>query len=407
MRGGRGSGSANIFLTSQTPPSSGGGLWIKTNLKKFIFNNSIQPGLTATLLQLPRGYVYSYSNYNVQLYEYDDNNILNIEMGSIKAPSTSQASSYPRATFTTYNIPAQTTTVWTYTYIDDDGYRRTANRIIDTNNVPYIFSTGTSGLTFETTYSTTSGRTSYLRYNVNISTNTPISTVVNNVYTGFCYFQEGNINYLPLSTSTNYIVIYNTSTLTATTTSSYGSFLSRQAIIKNGNNIYCLGCGSDNAMYSLTSYTWTALPSFGPRGAGSGYVFRDNLCYFRNNNQIIAFNLNTNTFTVTNTIDSYTSTTSEFMGWCNWKNNYLYCPKLKFYSANQGLYRFTVAGTVGSSDTVYVTTGGNKNFANIVSGQSGVASVPIQGVYTVVNGVLTPYSEAYVSTGGTWTRVVY
>lgn len=404
VRGG-GSGSANIFLTTQTPPYSGGGLWIKTNLTKYSFNNSIQPGLTATLLQFPHGYTFGYSNFESQLWQYDDNNVMAIEMGAIRAPSTSQAASYPRAVFTTYNIPAQTTTVWTYKYVDDEGDTRTGTRMINADNDPWVFSSTSSGPSFEIRYHVTSGNRYYYRYVVNIPGQTFLATTITDRgnYYAYAYFQEGNVNYFM---STNYLSMYNTNTFTSTRTTTYGSVTNRQAIIKSGNNIYCVGCGSDNCVYSLTTYTWTALPSYGSIGAGSGYVFRDNICYFRNNNQIIAFNLNTNTFTVTNTIDAPIGTTQKFMGWANWQNNYLLAPQYS-YNVNNGIYRFSVAGTAGNSDTVYIVTGGNKNYANIVSGQSGAASVPIQGVYTVVNGVLTPYTEAYVSTGGAWARISY
>ena len=73
---------------------------------------------------------------------------------------------------------------------------------------------------------------------------------------------------------------------------------------------------------------------------------------------------------------------------------------------------FTLSGASGTGaglrdDTVYIITGGTKNYATIVNGDNGSQQVPIAGVYTVVNGVLTRFDEAYVSTGGAWSKVTY
>lgn len=406
--GGGSGGSANIYLTSTQPPYTNGGLWIKTNLTKYSFNNNIQPGLTVTLLQMPIGHKFSWANDFVQLYQYDANNCLKIEMGRRTAPSTSQSSYYYEGCFTTYNIPSQTTTVWKTEQRDEDDHKVIVDWTFSAVTNPFVFFVFSDGIGFFKTALAGSGSSSSALMIINPASKTIVSSVgQQQAQYGFSYFQEANINYYVLQGS-NYLRFYNVNTRTYTQTSAYSSNLSNQAIVKNGNNIYCIGAGTTNGIYSTTSYTWTSLPNYtsASNGLGSGYVFKDNICYFRNNNQIIAFNLDTKTFTVTNTIDSDTSTTPVFVGWANYGNNYLLCPQRRNGTAN-GLYRFTVAGTASSADTVYIITGGNKNYANVVSGTTGAASVPIQGVYTVVNGVLTPFTEAYVSTGGPWTKIVY
>lgn len=393
-------GQSNIFFQTTQPPTTNGGLWVKTTLTKYSIDSTIQPSGTLTGV----GYEYNTSGSPYVNVSKSSNTIYgnfgyNSYGGSEERSSDSEYFNFYLVLFkinlangvTSKMVNSLFSESWHY----NSGKSAGAITIFGYNNVLYCFYYGGG-------YSTQTGLKK-----VSISNNavtTSSAGHINNSYIG-CVTENNLIPYFSSISNTCYL--YN---CTSDANSSIGQSVYSAMPIGTDNSgkiVYLFTrtfgqtTSTNRSMYVLNYSTGV----YTLKGARPSNITVENqplgyfsgICYFMsNNNTLYGYNTSSNTYSNLSIIvkpGSSTSTNgiSGNYGWIG----------------NSSISQFSISGNRTATDTVYITTGGSKNYARIIHGEGGNTDVPISGVYTVVNGKLTVFAEAYVSTGGAWTKVTY
>lgn len=392
---GIGGGSYIFFQTSQ-PPSTNGGLWVKTNLTRYEMNPSIVASGEFTgqawsftipddsYRDIAIGGTLIYKNKGYYLYE-DANQI-------------SGSGNYQHY----LNLLSMNLSNGISTKVSAAVYR------FSTNYSSLFRPTGMSGFnnlifiacsTYWRVVDSSGTATQFNTYSYNSMCNANESNLVPCWYRYVDYSTNNEIYSLSLANITNKVVTnigINTypSICIGTDTDSKIAY----AIQSN--------LDSDQTEYKVYAVNYStntgSLKKSTSLSTISGQGFINGLCYFFGNFYLYAYDPGSDTYTNLGLRAGTVSTANSYMrdsSGINWVGG-------------QTISAFTLSGASGTGaglrdDTVYIITGGTKNYATIVNGDNGSQQVPIAGVYTVVNGVLTKFDEAYVSTGGAWSKVVY
>lgn len=403
-RGGTGrdgvGGQSNIFFQTTQPPTTNGGIWVKTNLTRYELTSTIiasgqltgqswkftppsNSGSFTTFL----GAVCVYKNMAYAAYNYAEgqssgNYIHHLQLQSMNL-SNGVCSTISRSIMTAVRTNRNT-------YFESGsvaGY----NNLLLVCNWP------------DMSVITLSGVVSIIDVPIGYYWNDSTNCYESNIVPCWLRYTDSSMNKEYIS-----VCLVNISTKTysgsgskvfptrciGTDTASKISY-SRQAVLATDETTY--------RTYALNYATSvTTQKSANTINTRCGQCFLNGICYFFSNN-LMAYNPSLDTYT---NLGMTINSVSVLTGYSLDSNGICWC------GSGGTIQAYTLSGTSGTgqslrTDTVYIATGGTKNYARIVSGEGGSTDIPISGVYTVVNGNLTVFSEAYVSTGGAWTKVTY
>lgn len=403
-RGGMGGdgvgGQSSIFFQTTEPPHTNGGIWVKTNLTKYELTSTIvssgnlvgkswtfvPPQNTSSYTRF-KGAVCIYKNIAYAAYE----NAEGMESANYTLYLQLQAMNLSNGVCTTISKNVASVIRTNRNTYYEAGSIAGYNNILLMANWPNMYIVTLSGVVTNL----------YVPTNIYYNCNTNIYE--SNVVPAWAKYTDSSLN-----KNIHDITIVNISSKTYTTAgvktfpcvcigTDVNSKISyaRQYALVDGETTY--------RTYALNySTNILSMKSSNTIRTRCGQCFLNGICYFFSTN-LMAYNPATDTYTDlgmsigTVSINTGYSLDSSGLCWCG---------------ASGVIEAYTLNGTTGTgtsfkTDTVYISTGGTKNYARIISGEGGSTDVPISGVYTVVNGKLTIFPEAYVSTGGAWTKVVY